>query len=96
MTDALLLPQPPDAPMTRDGIDRTQAVPGMAHFAGTGPRGETCGRCRFRAALDGRCRKYRELMQMRGKPVSTGNAACKYFERSVHADARTYDFGGGQ
>lgn len=31
---------------TIEGIpDRSAAIPGMAHFAGTGPPGKTCGDC---------------------------------------------------
>jgi hypothetical protein len=32
-----------------DGVpDRSLVKPGMAHFAGTGPIGKTCGDCAFR------------------------------------------------
>jgi hypothetical protein len=36
------LTRPPGVPDTDD------VKPGMAHFAGTGPYGATCGTCRFR------------------------------------------------
>jgi len=37
-------------PMTKlEGVPtRDQAIAGMAHFAGTGPFGKTCGDCKFR------------------------------------------------
>jgi hypothetical protein len=61
-------------------------VPGMAHFAGTGPVGATCGECSYLAEFSGRgkhlhrCGKFTELMQ--GKPgdnVPKRSPACRYF-----------------
>ncbi len=61
-----------------------RTAPGMAHFAGTGPRGETCGHC---SHFDGKhqlCNKFIELtkaQRRRGAPKIKSNlAACKYFE----------------
>jgi hypothetical protein len=28
-------------------VEHIQSVPGMAHFAGTGPKGKLCGQCSF-------------------------------------------------
>jgi hypothetical protein len=61
---------------------------GMAHFAGTGPTGETCGGCVHRQHRQpyhqGRppiCRKFTQLTgrQSAGGIPST-TLACKYFE----------------
>ena len=31
--------------LTEINVEQTQTMPGMAHFAGTGPAGKTCGDC---------------------------------------------------
>jgi hypothetical protein len=67
--------------------DKTHAwsEPGMAHFAGTGPKGKTCGGCKFwthRTANFYGCDKYKELMRGKaGKPIRGSLPACKYFEQ---------------
>jgi len=33
--------------LTDDSVFRAQTEPGMAHFAGTGPKGKTCGNCSY-------------------------------------------------
>jgi hypothetical protein len=57
-------------------------VPGMAHFAGTGPEGKTCREC-IEWTLVGRkrlCAKYRSLMDKWGDQyIPPLTAACKYF-----------------
>src|SRR5262245_24447511 len=70
-------------------VARTHA--GMAHFAGTGPRGKTCREC-IHWAFDGYrqvdaslkltvCNKYTALMNGReGGRIPYNTAACKYFE----------------
>jgi hypothetical protein len=63
--------------------DRNSVRPGMAHFAGTGPFGETCGSCAHLASTDrkkGRCAMFKKLAGHRGEEVDKNNAACKYFE----------------
>jgi hypothetical protein len=79
------------------GEDRTRlklTVPGMAHFAGTGPSGATCGGCvhwdkRDERSLIGkhkprRCDKFRQLMQgMDGAPIPASTPACKYYAGAV-------------
>ena len=74
----------PGAPRKRD------AVPGMAHFAGTGPDGTTCRNCEFyrffredRPRLHGGCKKYLLLTGRHGPAIDGSNASCKYFEE-VH------------
>lgn len=91
----LLLPEPSEATMARTGIDRAQAVPGMAHFAGTGPTGAICGQCTLFAPDDGRCSKFRELTGRRGAKVPSGSAACRYFTASASTKP-VYDFGGAR
>ena len=61
-----------------------QTVPGMAHFAGTGPVGETCGKCRYliestRRKRSHRCAKYTELMRCIGDDVPKQTPACRYY-----------------
>jgi hypothetical protein len=67
-----------------------QSVPGMAHFAGTGPSGATCGGCDyFRSSKRGtRCAKFTELMRQafpsgrapaEGGDVPRATPACRYF-----------------
>ena len=59
-------------------------VPGMAHFAGTGPAGRTCGECRFLVKVprgnNQRCEKYRQMMDEYGAVnIPETTPACKYF-----------------
>ena len=64
--------------------DLVRTVLGMAHFAGSGPRGAICAHCaHWQASAHGRkhiCHRYRELMP-RGtaKPVPGTTPACRYF-----------------
>jgi hypothetical protein len=58
--------------------DRNEAVPGMAHFLGSGPPGTYCSRCRF--YLGKRCEKYRRMMGHSGPAFSSANRSCKYYE----------------
>jgi hypothetical protein len=57
-------------------------VPGMAHWAGSGPEGETCGGCAEWTRLGNKrlCAKYRYMMGEWGKRyIPPLTAACKYF-----------------
>ena len=55
-----------------------KTMPGMAHFAGTGPEGTTCGQCLFRV---GRRKVWRcEKFQRNGPPIKANLESCKYFE----------------
>jgi hypothetical protein len=69
--------------------DKTHAwsEPGMAHFAGTGPKGRTCGECKFfmfRTATFYGCDKYTKLMRGKtGKAIRGSLPACKYFEQKA-------------
>lgn len=72
------------------------SFPGMAHFAGTGPRGKTCRECLFwkHGAHDYRskagkyrgliepasCGKYRAITLSEGSKIPDDAASCKYFE----------------
>lgn len=63
-------------------------IPGMAHWAGTGPRYKTCGECEHWVSIkvgvgtSTRCEKY--TLMMRGaqgtKKIPINTTACKYFE----------------
>lgn len=71
-------------------------IPGMAHFAGTGPEGATCGDCNARTVLDGRCSVYRDLMKARGAKVPAGSAACRHYVPQKRRGKAGYDFGGAK
>jgi hypothetical protein len=78
--------------------------PGMAHFAGTGPRLKTCRECAFWAhkpydyrakngkfrglILPATCNKYRQMTQQVGDKIPDDAAACKYFEENPSPPAR--------
>lgn len=72
-----------------------QVVPGMAHFAGTGPEGAKCGKCEWfkpaKAAHKGRCEKYFRLMNHDGELIDTNYDACRYFELKVDKPAPLFD-----
>jgi hypothetical protein len=62
------------------------SVPGMAHFAGTGPGNATCGDCSFWRMIPRtskmHCEKYVELTKdKKPKPVPSLTWACRYFVR---------------
>jgi hypothetical protein len=67
-----------DPNLTKDGT-----VFGMAHFAGTGPYGKTCGDCKFLTFIKGnhaRCEQFRRLMGKYGPAdIPYRTHACKYF-----------------
>lgn len=58
-------------------------VPGMAHWAGTGPVGARCGGCVFFTLINRstRCAKYAQMMNGKwgSKKLPDDMAACKYF-----------------
>jgi hypothetical protein len=70
--------------------DRADAIAGMAHYAGSGPIGTTCGTCLHRGySREGKngkwkkttgCRVYKSLTGRHGAAVRKENASCKYFE----------------
>jgi hypothetical protein len=70
-------------------VEHAQSVPGMAHFAGTGPNGKTCGQCEFWGyqvnthkglKFQFRCKKYNELMKKDGGIIPGLTLSCKYWE----------------
>lgn len=63
-----------------------RTVPGMAHFAATGPVGEVCNGCSYLTEFvrhgkrGNRCTKFSELMQGQvGANVPKNTPACRYF-----------------
>jgi hypothetical protein len=62
-------------------------VPGMAHWAGTGPEGATCGGCCYHVAISGRrkrtkmrCQRYQILMGRTGaNDIPKQTEACRHF-----------------
>jgi hypothetical protein len=65
-----------------------QSFPGMAHFGGSGPRGQTCKQCKLwdndpiksPDETKARCKKYKALTNKLGNPVPGVAQACKYFD----------------
>jgi hypothetical protein len=85
-----------------DGMAR-ETYPGMAHFAGTGPKSATCRQCEHwdhghsyyarRGKFGGlikpaRCRKFRALTNADGGRVPGDSAACRHFEQADPVPAR--------
>lgn len=86
--------------LTSSPIDRfaRMSVPGMAHFAGTGPAGATCRECIFwnhgphdYRAKNGKhrgliepatCKKFRQLTHHEGAKIRDDLSACKYFSEN--------------
>jgi hypothetical protein len=69
--------------------NKADAVPGMAHFRGSGPSDTTCRTCMFHRymrddlpKLYGGCQKYFALTGRHGPTVSGTNASCKYYEEA--------------
>ena len=67
-------------------ITRDMIKPGMAHFAGTGPKNKTCQSCAHRGyKREGSertywgCGKYREIMGVVGPEVDSNYPSCRYF-----------------
>jgi hypothetical protein len=78
-----------DQKLTEKTFEQAQSVPGMAHFAGTGPNGKTCGQCEFWGyqvttpeglKFQFRCKKYNELTRKHGNIITGLTLACKYWE----------------
>lgn len=82
-------------------LERAEAstAPGMAHWAGGGPDGATCGKCAFwgysyrkhngdpgRRASS--CEKYFKMMSKHGDSLDKRQAACKYFEAASEAEMK--------
>lgn len=74
-----------------------ETVPGMAHFAGTGPKGATCRGCVFLKDLPdpnsphfhrSRCERYFQLTGQIGGRIEGGLKACRYFESRAKAPVR--------
>ncbi len=78
-------------PLTKvsGSFSRSDAKPGMAHFAGTGPAGKTCGVCVYRGYYRNKydakkhygCQKFRTLTGRNGPAVDAAYQACRYFEQ---------------
>lgn len=86
--------------LTEAPVDRfaRASYPGMAHFAGTGPRLKTCRECLFYAhdkydyrskngklrglILPASCKKYKQITQQTGDKIPDDAQACKYFDQN--------------
>jgi len=63
-------------------------IPGMAHWAGTGPKGSTCGTCKnlvdiqWGVGRTTRCQKYYSMMNKKWGPkkIDPQTPSCKYYE----------------
>ena len=80
-----------DVNLTDLDTHQVQSEPGMAHFAGTGPRGKTCGHCvfwgykretgRFNSMKPVKaCQQYVNLTGKHGPAIKAALLSCKYFE----------------
>jgi len=78
-----------DPSLTRDeNSERNEKTrPGMAHFAGTGPKGKVCGNCASWVppphGSGERCGRYAELMQGKWhrRVIPFHTPACKYWAK---------------
>ena len=82
-----------------ESAQHEQTVPGMAHFAGTGPAGMACFQCHHWNSGDllttGRlangwlkahpCGLFKKLTELDGPAVSPSASACRHFEKSGFA-----------
>jgi len=69
-----------------DGVPgRREVKSGMAHFAGGGPAGSTCGKCSFYGwkEMEKKCTKFREMTHEWGANLRKTQPACKYFETAA-------------
>lgn len=76
-----------DINLTDVDPNHARSMPGMAHFAGTGPVGTRCGYCVFWGDLHkgfGKrdCRKYYELTAKHGPDIPAVLQSCKYFKKN--------------
>jgi len=84
-----------DPTLTRDeNVDKLMSgtVLGMAHFAGTGPYGKTCGDCKFLTFIKdthSRCEQFRRLMGKYGpRDIPSYTRACRYFVEAKKRNAK--------
>lgn len=86
--------------LTHSPIDAAarSSFPGMAHFAGTGPRGSTCRECifwnhgphdyrakngKYRGLIEpATCKKFRQVTLQEGSKIPDEASACKYFDQN--------------
>jgi hypothetical protein len=71
--------------------DSRDAIPGMAFFAGTGPKGTTCESCLFlgymrKAEISGNwykteaCEQFKLLTGRHGPRIAKNTRSCKYYK----------------
>lgn len=61
--------------------EKTVKMGNYAGIPGTGPKGAACSGCAKLQAEGSRfvCAKFQELTRRKGKPISSGTAACRYY-----------------
>lgn len=73
MTDACVVPR----------LALSNTVVGMAHFAGSGPSGATCGGCDYWQTPPGKkiiiCEKYRLMTGDKAKAIPASTQACRHY-----------------
>ena len=80
------------------GLERAelQTAAGMAHWAGSGPEGSTCGKCRFygyefvksngdHSFKRSACGKFYTMTRRHGGSLEDRQMGCKYFEKNPQA-----------
>jgi hypothetical protein len=73
-----------------------ETAPGMAHWAGSGPEGATCGKCRFygytfvksngnHANKRSACESFYKMTGRHGGTLEERQTGCKYFSKNPQA-----------
>ena len=79
-------------------LERAESLtaPGMAHWAGSGPEGAACGKCRFfgyeytksngdHTFKRSACGKFYTMTRRHGGSLDERQIGCKYFEKNPQA-----------
>ena len=87
--------------VVNEQLERAEMMtaPGMAHWAGSGPDGATCGKCRFYgyeyAKANGdhsfkrsACGKFYAMTRRHGNSLEERQIGCKYFDLNPQSNSR--------
>lgn len=69
----------------QEAAQKASVVPGMRHFAGSGPKGSTCGQCKhvLTSKHDAE-RECGEVSLKARKPFPATTPCCRYFKETWH------------